>query len=78
MQKSIFLLGYVKDFRLLLEIVLILGYNERISMNAAFLRTCRLLADRHILRRLCECNEHRETEGFEVSVHAGGRKRRFL
>ena len=31
---------------------------------------CCLLASKRMFKELCECNEHRETAGFEVRVHA--------
>lgn len=46
-------------------------YNERISANAApqksYAPACRRVK---LFVGLCESNEHRETEGFEVSAYA--------
>lgn len=45
-------------------------YNERISANIVTENIWWLLADNQMFEELCECNEHRETEGFEVSAYA--------
>ena len=33
-----------------------------------------LLAAKRMFSDLCECNEHRKTEGFEVSVYAESKR----
>jgi len=40
-----------------------------ISSNAATKSSRCLLADKRMLKELCSCNEHGETEGFEVGNH---------